>query len=170
MTARKSKAAAKRAKRHRGAVKRSVVRKVLKELPTIWATRPGVDELIAEADRGNTEPLARYIEALIPDEADFPRELQTHYAKLVRAMPSPGHRPKSYPAFRNSRRRAWFMARCRRDGDSPEAAYRKAEEEFAASRRTLVRDWAQNSDLHNPHWVDLLSIDDPYIRYFEHLT
>ena len=61
MTARKSKAAAKRAKRHRGAVKRSVVRKVLKELPTIWATRPGVDELIAEADRGNTEPLARYI-------------------------------------------------------------------------------------------------------------
>ena len=167
MTARKSKASAS-APRHRGAAKKSVVKKVLRVLPNISAALPGVNELIAEADRGNTEPLARYIEALIPD--DFPRELQTHYAKLVRAMPSPGHRPKSYTAFQRSRRRAWFMARCRRDGHRPEAAYRKAEEEFAVSRRTLVRDWAQNPDLHNPHWVDLLSIDDPYIRYFEHLT
>jgi hypothetical protein len=84
-------------------------------------------------------------------------------------MPSPDNRPKSYTAFQHSRRRAWFMALCRRAGDSPEDAYRKAEENFAASRRTLERAWAQNFDLHNPHWVEFLFVN-PFTWYFEHLT
>ena len=168
MTARKSKASTS-ASRHRRVAKKSVTRKMLKELPNIWAARAGVDKLIAEARRGNNEPLARYIELLTPDDADFPRELQTFFAELVREMPSPNNRPKSYTAFQHSRRRAWFMALCRCAGDNPEAAYRKAEKQFAASRRTLVRAWAQNSDLHNTHWVEFLRVN-PFSWYFEHLT
>ena len=145
--------------------------KMLKELPNIWSALAGDDKLIAEARRGNTEPLARRIEQLIwsGDKFPCPEELLTFFAELVREMPSPNNRPKSYTAFQHSRRRAWFMALCRRAGDSPGAAYRKAEENFAASRRTLVRAWAQNSDLHNPQWVDFLS-ENSFTWYFEHLA
>ena len=183
MTVRKSKASTS-ALRHRGVAKKSVpraasdvpadaviaaTRKMLKELPNIWSALAGDDKLIAEARRGNTEPLARRIECLIWSGDEFPKELLTFFVELVREMPSPNNRPKSYTAFQHSRRRAWFMALCRRAGDSPEAAYRKAEEKFAASRRTLERAWAQNSDLHNPPWVEFLS-ENSFTWYFEHLT
>ena len=142
--------------------------KMIKELPNIWSAKPGDDKLIAEARLGNTEPLARRIEHLIWGGGEFPEELLTFFVELIRAMPSPNNRPKSYTAFQRSRRRACFMALCRRAGDSPEAAYRKAEKNFAASRRTLERAWAQNPDLHNPHWVEFLS-KNSFTWYFEHL-
>ena len=158
--------------RHRGAAKKNLaptdvpwsgaqpyLSQMLKELPNVcvWPEPAGDDKLIAEARRGNTEPLARRIEHSIWAGNEFTEELKTFFVELVREMPSPDNRPKSYTAFQHSRRRAWFMALCRRAGDSPEAAYRKAEEKFAASRRTLERAWAHNSDLHNPRWVDFLS-------------
>jgi hypothetical protein len=165
--------------RHRGAAKKSMPSAtsvptdafiaIFGALPNIWPEPAGDDKLIAEARRGNTEPLARRIEHLIWSGDEFTEELQTFFAELVREMPSPGNRPKSYTAFQHSRRRAWFMALCRRAGDSPEAAYRKAEENYAASRRTLERAWAQNSDLHNPHWVEFLFVNR-FTWYFEHLT
>ena len=166
--------------RYRCAAKKSLptddpwgpAREMLKELqglPNSWAAPAGDDKLIAEARRGNTEPLARRIEHLIWGGDQFTEELKTFFVELVREMPSPDNRPKSYTAFQHGRRRAWFMALCRRAGDSPEAAYRKAENEFAASRRTLERAWAQNPDLHNPHWVDFLS-ENSFTWYFEHLT
>ena len=143
--------------------------KELQGLPNRWSAPAGDDKLIAEARRGNTEPLARRIEHLIWGGDQFTEELKTFFVELVREMPSPDNRPKSYTAFQHGRRRAWFMALCRRAGDSPESAYRKAENEFAASRRTLERAWAQNPDLHNPHWVDFLS-ENSFTWYFEHLT
>ena len=183
MTVRKSKASTS-ALRHRGVAKKSVpraasdvpadaaiaaTRKMLKQLPHIWSALPEDDKLIAEARHGNTEPLARRIEALIWGGDELPKELLTFFVELVRKMPSPNNRPKSYTAFQRSRRRACFMALCRRAGDSPEAAYRKAEKNFGASRRTLVRAWAQNPDLHNPHWVEFLRVN-AFTWYFEHLT
>ena len=180
MTVRKSKASTS-ALRHRGVAIKSVprdipadviiatTRKMLKVQPHLWSGQPGDDILIAEARRGNTEPLARRIEHSIWAGNEFTEELKTFFVELVREMPSPDNRPKSYTAFQHSRRRAWFMALCRRAGDSPEAAYRKAEEKFAASRRTLERAWAQNSDLHNPHWVEFLS-ENSFTWYFEHLA
>ena len=171
--------------RHRGAAKKKplgptdvpwsgvqpYLSQMSKALPSVW-TQPapaGDDKLIAEARRGNTEPLARRIEHSIWGGHEFTEELKTFFVELVREMPSPDNRPKSYTAFQHSRRRAWFMALCRRAGDSPEAAYCKAEKKFAASRRTLERAWAQNSDLHNPHWVEFLS-ENSFTWYFEHLT
>ena len=148
---------------------REMLREMLKDLPSRWSEPVGDDKLIAEARRGNTEPLARRIEHLIWGGGQFTEELKTFFAELVREMPSPDNRPKSYTAFQHGRRRAWFMALCRRAGDSPKSAYRKAENEFAASRRTLERAWAQNPDLHNPHWVDFLS-ENSFTWYFEHLT
>ena len=147
----------------------SQMMEMFKELPSVWTEPVGDDKLIAEARRGNTEPLARRIEHSIWGGNEFTEELKTFFVELVREMPSPDNRPKSYTAFQQSRRRAWFMALCRRAGDSPEAAYRKAEEKFAASRRTLERAWAQNSDLHNPHWVEFLS-KNSFTWYFEHLA
>ncbi len=169
--------------RHRGAAKNKSVpsaaavpwdaaREILEELPKLpnsWPEPAGDDKLIAEARRGNTEPLARRIEQVIAHGGEFTEELQTFFVELVREMPSPDNRPKSYTAFQHNRRRVWFMALRRRAGDSPEDAYRKAEDNFAASRRTLVRAWAQNPDLHNPHWVDFLS-ENSFTWYFEHLT
>jgi hypothetical protein len=140
-----------------------------KELPSVWTEPVGDDKLIAEARRGNTERLARRIEHSIWNGHEFTEELKTFFVELVREMPSPDNRPKSYTAFQQSRRRAWFMALCRRAGDSPEAAYCKAKKKFAASRRTLERAWAQNSDLHNPHWVEFLS-ENSFTWYFEHLA
>jgi hypothetical protein len=171
MTARKSKAAT-RALRHPRGAKRSVLpadagSNILKELPNIWAALPGDDKLIAEARRGNTEPLARHLEHR--GRVELTEALQTFFVELVRAMPPPANRPKSYTAFRDSRRRAWFMALRRRAGDGAEAAYREAENKFAATRRTLVRAWAQNPDLHNPHWVEFL-FANPFTWHFEHLT
>ena len=149
---------------------REILEEMLKGLPpSRWSAPAGDDKLIAEARRGNTEPLARRIEHLIWGGDQFTEELKTFFAELVREMPSPGNRPKSYTAFQHGRRRAWFIALCRRAGDSPKSAYRKAENEFAASRRTLERAWAQNPDLHNPHWVDFLS-ENSFTWYFEHLT
>ena len=147
----------------------SQMMEMFKELPSVWTEPAGDDKLIAEARRGNTEPLARRIEHSIWAGNEFTEELKTFFVELVREMPSPDNRPKSYTAFQHSRRRAWFMALCRRAGDSPEAAYRKAEEKFAASRRTLERAWARNSDLHNPHWVEFLS-ENSFTWYFEHLA
>ena len=171
--------------RHRGAAKKNLaptdvpwsgaqpylsqMMKMGKELPSVWTEPAGDDKLIAEARRGNTEPLARRIEHSIWAGNEFTEELKTFFVELVREMPSPDNRPKSYTAFQHSRRRAWFMALCRRAGDSPEGAYRKAEEKFAASRRTLERAWARNSDLHNPHWVEFLS-ENSFTWYFEHLA
>jgi len=172
--------------RHRGAAKKKLLvpelcdpwppaqpylSQMRKGLPDVcvWPEPAGDDKLIAEARRGNTEPLARRIEHSIWGGNEFTEELKTFFVELVREMPSPDNRPKSYTAFQHSRRRAWFMALCRRAGDSPEAAYRKAEEKFAASRRTLERAWARNSDLHNPHWVEFLS-ENSFTWYFEHLT
>jgi hypothetical protein len=141
---------------------------MFKERPS-WPKPAGDDKLIAEARRGNTEPLARRIKHSIWNGHEFTDELKTFFVELVREMPSPDNRPKSYTAFQHSRRRAWFMASWRGAGDSPEAAYCKAEKKFAASRRTLERAWAQNSDLHNPHWVEFLS-ENSFTWYFEHLA
>ena len=170
--------------RHRGAAKKKLLaptdvpwpaagpylsQMMSKEPRNAWPEPVGDDKLIAEARRGNTERLARRIEHSISNGHEFTEELKTFFVELVREMPSPDNRPKSYTAFQQSRRRAWFMALCRRAGDSPEAAYCKAEKKFAASRRTLERAWAQNSDLHNPRWVEFLS-ENSFTWYFEHLA
>src|SRR5262245_26628784 len=106
--------------RHRGAAKKKLLgrsdvptdafMKWVRELPkeklgNVWPGPAGDDKLIAEARRGNTEPLARRIEHSNREGHEFTEELKTFFVELVREMPPPDNRPKSYTAFQHSRRR-----------------------------------------------------------------